>query len=87
MSQAVIEHKASTGYLDYVPGMISVGNIIPYYNANADKQQDYKFAKIECENKGDYDALVEMKYINIEGNVSRLLPNMTKEDIAKYFNN
>jgi len=28
-----------------------------------------------------------MKYINIENNISRLLPNMSKDDIAKYFNN
>ncbi len=87
LHQAIIEHKATTGYPGYVPGKISIGNITPYFRADYDKQQDYKYAKVECENKSDYDALVDIKYIDIENNISRVLPNMTKEDIAKYFNN
>jgi len=87
LSQAIIDHKAKSGYHGYVPGKISIGNVIPYFRADLDRQQDYKYAKVECENKSDYDALIDMKYVNIENNVSRLLPNMSKDDIAKYFNN
>lgn len=87
LAQSIINYKNSIGVDGYVPGKITIGNISMYFRADLDKQQDYKYAKVECENDGDYKALLEMKYINIEGNVSRVLPNMTKEDIAKYFNN
>lgn len=87
LSSAVIDQKASRGIRDYKPGKITVGNILAYFRADVDKQQDYKYAKIDCENKDDYDTLLDLKYINIENNMARILPNMTKEDIAKYFNN
>ena len=87
LRKALVEYKAAWGYPDYYPGTITIGNICPYFWADQDKQQDYKYAKIECQHKEDYEALIEMKYINIENNISRLLPNMNKEDIAKYFNN
>ena len=41
-----------------------------YFRADVDKQQDYKYAKVECEFEEDYKALLEMKYITIEGIVS-----------------
>ena len=87
LSKAIKDHKATSGYPEYEPGRISIGNISVYFRSDLEKQQDYKFAKVECENRGDYEALLDMKYINIENNISRLLPNMSKEDIAKYFNN
>ena len=68
-------------------GTITIGNIQPYFRQDVDRQQDYKYAKVSCENKEDYEDLIELKYVNIENNISRLLPNMTKDDIAKYFNN
>jgi len=88
LQTAIVDYKkARNKDSTYTPGKITVGNINMYFRADTDKQQDYKYAKLECERQEDYDALIDMKYIKIENNVSRLLPNMSKEDIAKYFNN
>jgi len=58
-----------------------------FYNPEVLKGRDYKYAKIELKKDEDYKTFIDMKYIEILGNMSRILPNMTKNDIEKYFIN
>jgi RNA recognition motif-containing protein len=87
IAAGIKKYKEAQGNPDYQTGAIFIGNISMYFNPESIKGRDYKYAKIECRNREDYNTLIEMKYIEIENNVSRILPNMSKNDIEKYFNN
>lgn len=87
IKDAIKTFKVKLGDLEYQPGDVRVRKIAMFYNPEILKGRDYKYAKVELFKDEDYKSLIRMKYIEIEGNVSRCLPNMTKQDIEKYFNN
>jgi hypothetical protein len=87
ITSAIVAAKAKQGVEDYKTGSIVVGNISMFYNPEVLKGRDYKYAKIELRKDEDYKTFIDMKYIDILGNMSRILPNMTKNDIEKYFIN
>ena len=58
-----------------------------FYNENIPSGRDYKYTKIKCSLYWDYEALLEIKYVEHEGTTARMMPKMSKNKIEKTFNN